>query len=56
MTKRSLRKAIELNPKYAIGYYNLGVAIQRQRKLDEAIAAYRRIRPIRRLTTTLATP
>jgi tetratricopeptide (TPR) repeat protein len=35
------RRATELDPKYALAHYNLGNALFRQKKLDEAIAAYR---------------
>ncbi|TAN86150.1 MAG: tetratricopeptide repeat protein, partial [Phormidium sp. SL48-SHIP] len=34
-------RAIQLNPEYALAYYNLGTALSDQGKLDEAIAAYR---------------
>ncbi|MFO5470370.1 MAG: tetratricopeptide repeat protein, partial [Dolichospermum sp.] len=36
------QKAIELDPKYAIAYYNLGIALSDQKKLDEAVAAYQK--------------
>ncbi len=35
------RSALELNPGYAEAHNNLGAALQRQGKLDEAIATYR---------------
>ena len=35
------RKAIRLQPDYAVSHNNLGLALQRQGKLDEAIAEYR---------------
>lgn len=34
------QKAIELNLKDAVAYYNLGMALNHQKKLDEAIAAF----------------
>ncbi|WP_264197033.1 tetratricopeptide repeat protein [Microseira wollei] len=37
-----MRKAIELNPKDADAYNNLGSAPREQNKLDEAIAALRK--------------
>ena len=36
------RKAIELDPKFAMAHNNLGVALRDQGKLDEAIACYRK--------------
>ena len=35
------RAAIRVNPDFAIGHYNLGVALKKQGKLDEAIAEFR---------------
>jgi len=35
------RKAIELDPKYALAVYNLGVTLRADGKLDEAVAKYR---------------
>ncbi len=36
------RKAIELDPRYALPHYNLGVALREQGKTEEAIAEYRK--------------
>ena len=36
------RKAIELDPKYAIAHYNLGNVLSDQGKLDEAVAEYKK--------------
>ena len=41
------RKAVELNPDYAEGHCNLGVALEKQWRLDEAEASYRRALAIR---------
>ena len=37
----AFKKVIELNPKYADAYYNMGNALKAQGKLDEAIEAYK---------------
>lgn len=36
------QKAIEINPQWALSYFNLGQALVRQEKFDEAIEAYRK--------------
>ncbi len=36
------RKAIELDPKYALAHGNLGIALSHQEKLDEAIVVFRK--------------
>ena len=42
---RSFKKVIELNPKYADGYNNLGVILQEQGNLDESIKYSGKISP-----------
>src|SRR5262249_35837259 len=37
------RKAVQLDPKYVIARFNLGTALARRRKLNEAIAAYQKV-------------
>ena len=34
------RKVLELNPKYALAYNNLGIALRQQGKVEQAIAKY----------------
>ena len=38
----SLERAIALDPDFALGQYNFGAALERQRRRSDAIAAYRR--------------
>ena len=40
--ERIFRRAIELDPNYALAYNGLGTALGDQKKLDEAIAAFRK--------------
>jgi len=35
-------KAVEINPNFELAYLNLGVALSRQGKIDEAIRSYTR--------------
>jgi tetratricopeptide (TPR) repeat protein len=36
------RKAIEINPDYARGYYNIGSVYREQGKIEEAIASFQK--------------
>lgn len=38
----SYRKAVDLNPNYALAYYNMGIALEKMNSTKESVAAYER--------------
>ena len=51
---RELRRAIELSPSFALGYFYLGNSLLRQGRLDESLAEYSKARELDPLSPTIA--